>query len=344
MKAPIMHVLKPIPENTSIQPKKLYFFLAGVAIIGVILLRRFGMGADINKFQTQIIPASIKKVLNDPNVNFKISDVKDTNGIYEFILSLTAGNDTKKYTSYITKDGKILFTSGVKLESLKPQTLGAKNERKAQTCQDLSKAESPKLTAFIVANCPFGLQMQRAFNKTLGEIPQLLPNLNIKYIGAIENGVITSMHGDKEAQENLRQICIREEQKEKYWPYVSCYMQEGKTDECLNSAQVDQNMLKSCVDGNNRGLKYAQADFDMANKFNINSSPTLLLNGQQVISEFDFGGRTPNALKDIACCGSNSKADFCTKDASKDDVTTSFSKIEASANTGNTSAASCGNQ
>jgi hypothetical protein len=33
----------------------------------------------------------------------------------------------------------------------------------------------------------------------------------------VKNGKIASMHGDEEAKENLRQICIREEQKDKYW-------------------------------------------------------------------------------------------------------------------------------
>jgi len=39
------------------------------------------------------------------------------------------------------------------------------------------------------------------------------------------NNTIKSMHGAAEAQENLRQICIREEQSGKYWDYVRCYIE-----------------------------------------------------------------------------------------------------------------------
>ena len=55
------------------------------------------------------------------------------------------------------------------------------------------------------------------------------------------------MHGDEEAQENLRQICIREEQSDKYWEYVSCFMKEGKSADCLNSSTVDEVEINACA-------------------------------------------------------------------------------------------------
>ena len=78
-----------------------------------------------------------------------------------------------------------------------------------------------------------------------------------------------AMHGEVEAQENLRQICIREEQTDRYWDYVRCYMKEGKTAECLESVSIDLKELDACTNDSARGLAYAQEDFDLATSFKI---------------------------------------------------------------------------
>lgn len=296
---------------------------------------------DLEKFRTQIIPEAVKKVVNNPSTKFTIGNVKDSNGVYEFELSLGTGAQAQKYTSYITKDGKMLFASGIKLDVLGEKTQNTEpspTTEKKLTCNDLTKAEIPVLTGFIVAKCPYGLQMQRLFKKTIDELSQISNNLVIRYLGSVENGKITSMHGDEEAQENLKQICIREEQKDKYWNYVSCYMQEGKSDECLKTAFVDADLLSSCLSDPNKGLKYAKADFDLANKFNVTSSPTLLLNNNQKVSEFDFGGRIPNAIKEIVGCSYKTRPEAFKKDLSKDEVASSFSQTVAGSTTSGTAA------
>ncbi|MCL4387021.1 hypothetical protein M1307_01325, partial [Patescibacteria group bacterium] len=247
----------------------------------------------------------------------------------------------QKYTSYITKDGKLFFTSGVKIADLKnPPQAQAANTPQKLTCSALDKsAEKPSLTAFLVSNCPYGLQMQRVFSKALGELSDLSANLDIRYIGSIENDKIISMHGDVEAQENLKQICIREEQQARYWNYVSCYMQEGKSEGCSATAGIDTQKLTSCTTDLNRGFKYAKADFDLGAKLGISSSPTLVLNGKQIVSEFDFGGRIPNAIKEIVGCSYKTKPDLFAKDISKDEVATAFSQT-GTASSGNSGSGS----
>ena len=105
-----------------------------------------------------------------------------------------------------------------------------------QACANMTKSDKPLLEAFVVSQCPFGLQMQRIMAEIVSKSPQAEDYLKVRYIGSISNNTITSMHGDKEAQENLRQICIREEQPDKYWGYVNDYMKEGESTECLRSS------------------------------------------------------------------------------------------------------------
>jgi len=313
--------VKGLPEMPP-RPKLNWSMVAVVAALAGILLIVNSIRSKTDEFKNKTIPAAIKKVLNSPDTKFEITSVKETNGVYEFQLKL----QDQTYTSYITKDGKILFTSGVKLEdSAKTAATPTTPPQKKLTAADLKKADKATLTAFVVANCPYGLQTQRLFKKVFEELPDLVTNLKVKYIGSIVGGKITAMHGDTEAQENLKQICIREEQPDLYWPYVNCYMQEGKTDACLVSAGVDTAMVTECTTDAKRGNAFAQKDFDLANKYKVSGSPTLLLNDSQIVSEFDFGGRVPNSIKNIVCGGSKTQGDYCSKDISTAEVAVSLS-------------------
>lgn len=202
------------------------------------------------------------------------------------------------------------------------------SEEDLKICSDIAKSNQPLLEAFIVSQCPFGLQMQRIMAEMISELPQCKDYLKVGYIGSIANDNITSMHGNEEAEENLRQICIRDEQSDKYWDYINCYMKEGKSADCLKNVSVDHGMLGSCINESSRGLAYAQKDFDLANEFRITASPTLMMNGKTV-NEFDFAtnttdGRSPEALKEILCCGFKNKPTFCSEELNKTKAKTMF--------------------
>ena len=293
--------------------------------------------------KTKTIPETVQKLGGVLAKDNPVTNIRLESGLYAFDLNIDANGTPKKFTSYITRDGKIFFTAGTVIGDLgkAPASNAASQPAAAKlTCADVKKADAPKLTAYVVSNCPYGLQMQRLMDKAIGEQPALANVLEIKYIGAITDGKITSMHGDAEAQENLRQICIREEQKTRYWPYVACYMKEGKSDACLAQVGVNTTNLTACVSDSKRGLAFAEKDFDLANKFNIGSSPTLLVNDSQIVSEFDFGGRTADALKQVACCGSTTQGSYCSKALSTDQVATAFSETVAAA-AGGAAAANC---
>jgi len=332
-------------DNKKIKSKRksliiTFFVLIFTATASFLIFRNISNN-KLNRFKTEIIPNAVKKLVNDSSVKIKIENIKEANGVYEFEISMDSENNPEekplKYISYITKDGEILFTSGIKLNAKENEGETKGTSVKKVTCEEMEKIEKPILTAFVVSQCPYGVQMQRLFYKTITDLPELGNSLEIKYIGEVKNGKITAMHGDEEAQENLKQICIREEQPNLYWPYVSCYMKESKTDECLASTGVNTNTLKACTDNAEKGLTYAQKDFDLANKFNVQGSPALLINNADIVSEFDFGGRIPDAIKKIVCCGSKEEKEYCEKDLSKNEVAVSFSKtIEVESSTGST--------
>lgn len=143
--------------------------------------------------------------------------------------------------------------------------------------------------------------------------------------------------GGAEAQENLRQICLREETAQ-YWDYLSCFIKKGDTNGCLSSIGVDTGSLDACMADANRGLRYAQEDFTITEQYQIGSSPTLIMNNEKV-SESWFGGRTAEAVKSLLCCGFSSEPGVCSQKLSEDNAAAGFS--ETYVGTGGTGDASC---
>ncbi|MCX6723517.1 MAG: hypothetical protein NT094_05690, partial [Candidatus Staskawiczbacteria bacterium] len=173
--------------------------------------------------------------------------------------------------------------------------------------------------------CPYGLQMQRAMVDAVKNMPSLAQYIKARYIGSVSGSTITSMHGDAEAKENLRQICIREEQPAKYWNYVGCQMKAAGTEvSCGQSTGVDLAKLSACVSDPARGVAFAKKDFDLATKYNVSGSPTIILNGTS-IQESGYGGRSSDGVKSMACAGFNAKPGFCSTKLNTVEAAVSFS-------------------
>jgi len=266
------------------------------------------------------------------------------------LIKVTIKIGTNTFDSYVTKDGKLLFPQAFTITPAAKKADATANpsasaNTPAQTAATVTKTDKPVLEAFVVSDCPYGLQMQRAFADAVKSVPALASNLVVKYIGSVSGGKVSSMHdsqpGGGEAQENLRQICIRDEQASKYWSYVSCYMQKasgtlpngmsvGDSASCLSSTGIDTSKLNACMSDPKRGIAYAEADFAENTKYNIQGSPTLILDGAP-IDETSFGGRSSDAMRAIICAASKSQGSYCSKTLNTASAAASFSTTYASA-------------
>ena len=307
-------------------------------LIGVIISQQSFFTENLSFLNKDIFSSGEAEqiVLNYINENIlKDSDLTASlteepvvkNGVYE--LKLKIGDS--EFSSYLTRDGGLLFPEAIVLEeeNLSPE----ESPQKSIGCEDVQKEQKPVLEAFVVAYCPYGTQMQRILVEIIKNIPELSENIRIKYMGQIQDGKIVAMHGEKEAQENLTQICLREEENSKYFSYLSCFLKKGDNPGCLKEAEVDQEKLEGCKNDESRGLTYAQRDFDSQNKYQVSGSPTLILNGQN-ISEFDFGGRTAEAVKTLLCCGFEGNFAYCDKTLTEEQSATGFSETYSSGESG----------
>jgi len=303
--------------------------VVAIIIVGIIVLADGGSnqlwdkiknigGASVDDLAKKGIDYINTSILSGQTASLVNST--EESGVVKMRISISG----QEFDSYITKDGKLLFPEAIQMEDT-TDTGNPTTQQSAKTCDEIAKTDKAELDAYVVSQCPYGLQMQRVLADVVKSAPTLSENIKVKYIGAIVDGKITSMHGDAEAQENLKQICIREEQASKYWDYVSCYMKAGNTDACLTSTGIDNAKLTACATDANRGLAFAQKDFDLNTQYNISGSPTIILNGQ-VVSEFDFGGRTSDAIKSLICCGSQTQASVCSQTLSTTEAAPSFSE------------------
>ena len=250
-------------------------------------------------------------------------------GMSVIFVRISDGNQSADYKFFSSPDGRYLFTyEPIDTDFVpEPQNTGA-------ACDSVQKAGSAQLEAFVVSYCPYGLQMQRI----LAEVADILgDSVTVRYIGSVQDGEIYAMHGDVEAQENLRQICLREET-DKYWDYVKCFMRETDTAGCLAEAGVDTEELDACMSDPARGIAYAEVDFALQAQHSVTGSPTLIMNGERA-SEFAFGasredqlesfgvvwGRSAEAVKDMLCCGFNAPPAVCSQELLKDNAATGAS-------------------
>jgi hypothetical protein len=281
-----------------------------------------------------------------------VGETSRESGLIKFKLKV----GTAEYDTYATKDGKLFFPqvfNMAKDDSKKTddKTGDAKPSESVdakKVIDSIKKSDSPMLEAYVVSRCPFGLQMQRAMYAAIQGAPELAKYVTVKYMGGVNSDgkTISSMHGEEEATENLRQICIRDEQATKYWPYVACQMKKGDTAGCEKSTGVDSAKLNSCMTNPAKGVAYAKKDFDLNTKYSVTGSPTLVL-GNAVLPEFDsnnqpiFGGRSADAIKTMVCDAFNSKASFCSKTLDTAGVATSFSESTAASGNSGNSGANC---
>lgn len=272
-------------------PKNLSkFILIAVLVIGIV-----GSSLYIfyppKKTTSKVLPpeTAVQKAIDFINANLLkggskaelVGDVTEESGLYKFKLKI----EGREYTSFVTKDGKILFPEeGINLD----KKIG-----------EVPKRKVPDVKLFVMTHCPFGLQMQKAL-LPVWELLKNKANIGVYFVSYI-------MHGKEEMEENLRQYCIQKEEKEKYLAYLSCFVKEGKFAECLKEANIDENKLKSCQEATDKEFKISESftgegfppfniHKDLNEKYGVRGSPTLVINDQVVEVE-----RSPEKVKEAIC-------------------------------------------
>lgn len=200
-----------------------------------------------------------------------------------------------------------------------------------QPVANAPKSDKPVVELFVMSYCPYGLQMEKAVLPAW-KLLDKKANISIKFVSY-------AMHGLTELEENTRQYCIATEQSDKIIAYLECFTQKDDYKSCLTQAKINVSKMNSCVTATDKKFgtleKYKDQTTwlsgryplypvheDLNNKYGVQGSPTLVINGQEVSVS-----RTPEAVKTAICNSFYSQPDECKQ---------TLSNTQAGAGFGNT--------
>jgi len=233
----------------------------------------------------------------DENLSLQYSSYLDLGALYRIIFIF---NDQEVPIS-ITKDGKYLLQEiELDLEKQKQELEELKEQQAnvAPEIQEIPKSDKPKVELFVMTHCPYGTQAE----KGIISVFELLGN---KIEGDIRF-VHYFMHEPEETETPI-QICIREEQTEKYLNYLSCFLEDGDSNRCLTEIKIDTNKLNSCIGG--KAEDYYNLDSELSQSYGVGGSPTLVINGQIITS-----GRSSAEYLATICSAFNIPPEECNEE------------------------------
>lgn len=240
--------------------------------------------------------------------NLEILSTTKEGGLYKIAYSYNG----QQSEVYMTLDGKNIVPSTIPVSG---DVSGGNQAQDQPTPKDVVKSDKPNVELFIMSYCPYGTQTQKGILPVASLLKDKI-DFKVRWVDY-------AMHGKKEIDENTVQYCIEKEQNSKYLKYIQCFLGEGNSSMCLANASVDKTKLNSCIaaadtefsitknfDDKSSWMsgQFPQYNVDKADneKYGVQGSPTLVINGQQVDS-----GRSPAALLATICSAFNNEPDEC---------------------------------
>jgi glutaredoxin len=162
---------------------------------------------------------------------------------------------------------------------------------------------------FVMAFCPYGTQAEAALDPVVSLLGTRA-DITVRYIASVAGTTadsVESLHGPAEAKEDLRQLCINRYSPAQFWAYLTAFNRECYPgwqnatflDACSANTTgklgMDNRKIETCATGS-EGLDLLQADEAAGVGYDVQSSPTLIINGQVYT-----GARTPEAYKEAVC-------------------------------------------
>jgi protein-disulfide isomerase len=218
-----------------------------------------------------------------------LKEVKEDGSLYEVSIEYQG----QTIPLYLTKDGKY-FIQGSLVDITETQETPVNPETEPQ---EVTKSDYPVVDLFIMTHCPYGTQAEKGFIPAIKELGNSV-DATIRFVHYF-------MHGEEEETETYRQVCIREEQSDKFIPYLECFLEDGDGSRCEAEVGVDTSKVASCV-SSGKGEEYYAVDSALSEEYGVRGSPTVIVNGGVVSSS-----RSPAGMLSAICSGFNTEDSSC---------------------------------
>jgi len=208
---------------------------------------------------------------------------------------------------YVSNDGKYF------IQSISPIISSSSSDSGSQT-QEIPKTDKPVVDLYVMSFCPYGNQAEN----TMYPVYNLLKNkmqFNVHYIVSISGTTVSSLHGQKEVDEDMREACVLNESgMDKWWKFITyvnnnCGSDGSCWEAAAKNASLDTTKIKTCV--TNKGLALMKADEAASAQAGAGGSPTLIINGVQSSSVYQYGNS--EAYKSGICSGFTSSPSECSQ-------------------------------
>lgn len=284
-----------------ISPWMISTFVLAVVVI-VLLVGDFGATGGV--IGTKVSPddagQAVLDFANSRGANAELGDVTDDGTFYKVMLTVQ-GQDVPVY---VTKDGQYFTSSLVPLT-----TQDTDDDSTRPSATEVPKADVPVVELFIMTHCPYGTQAEKGFIPAIETLGDTI-DADIKFVHYF-------MHEPEETETPI-QVCIREEQPDKFIPYLKCFLEDGDSDRCLLEAGVKQDLMRECI-ANGNSDTYYEADSTLSEDYGVRGSPTLVINGVQASS-----GRDSASYLETICESFNEAPEACAEELSSDSPSPGF--------------------
>src|SRR3989339_695141 len=133
------------------------------------------------------------------------------------------------------------------------------------------------------------------------------------------------MHGEKEETETPIQVCIREEQGDKYLDYLECFLEDSDSPRCVLKTKINDAKVKECI-SSGRAKEYYAEDSKLSQAYGVQGSPTLIINGVQ-----SNAGRDSASYLEGICTAFNNAPSVCSTQLSSSAPSPGFGYTATSA-------------
>ena len=249
-------------------PWMIVSIVLGIMVI-VLLFNNFRGGVTGNVISGDSAGEKVVSYLNSRTgggVSYISSE--DLGGLYQ--ISVSYNGD--EIPVFATKDGGYFIQGAVPITG----DVINNQEPSQQPPQNVPKSDKPKVELFVMTHCPYGTQAEKGFIPAIEALGDKIDS-SVKFVHYF-------LH-EPENDETPIQICIREEQGDKYLDYLKCFLEDGDSDRCLTKTGINKAKLDSCIETKYEGV-YAE-DSALSQGYGVKGSPTLVVNGQIVQSGRD---------------------------------------------------------
>jgi hypothetical protein len=158
--------------------------------------------------------------------------------------------------------------------------------KSAKACRE---AKAKTLDMFVMSHCPYGAQAMVAANDVVDHFGKDL-TLNVHFIGQIQGDTLSSMHGQAEVDEDIREVCAAAKypKNNQFAKYLACRSKDLRNADwqtCAKSSGMDEKVIAKCVETEGKDL--LRKSFEFASSLQIGASPTFLANNRREFNAVD---------------------------------------------------------